>query len=207
MEIAVIGAGPVGRTLAAAWVRTGHQVAVGTRDPGSATAPAGAAVTEPLAALEEARVVVYAVPGSAMAEVLAAHTVALAGRIVIDATNNMAPDRTGAELSALRHLPDGVLGFRAFNSVGWENMAEPVVGGEVADMFFAGPDDAAREVVAGLIADVGFRPVYAGDSPAAFAAVDSIAGLWFALAFGRGYGRRLAFRVLTDSGSISSPRP
>jgi predicted dinucleotide-binding enzyme len=69
-------------------------------------------------------------------------------------------------------------------------------------MFYAGPDGSEREVVSGLIADVGFRPVYAGPSPAAFAAVDSLAGLWFALAIGGGLGRRLAFRVLTDSGSV-----
>ena len=123
---------------------------------------------------------VYTVPGPAMPELLAAHTVALAGRIVIDATNNMAAG--GRELSAVRHLPDGAIaGFRAFNSVGWENMDNPVIGGEVADMFFAGPDggtgggrrpDRRRR----------YRPVYAGGSPAAFAAVDSVAGLWFALA-------------------------
>jgi predicted dinucleotide-binding enzyme len=201
-SIAVIGAGPVGRTLAAAWVKAGHQVAVGSRNPASATVPAGAAVAGPLAALEEARVVVYTIPGPAMPEALAAHTVALGGRIVIDATNNMAPDRGTPELSGLRYLPDGAIGFRAFNSVGWENMADPVVGGEVADMFFAGPDGAGREVAGALIADVGFRPVYAGGSPAAFAAVDSVAGLWFALALGRGLGRRLAFRVLTGSGSV-----
>jgi 8-hydroxy-5-deazaflavin:NADPH oxidoreductase len=198
--IAVIGAGIVGRTLAAAWVKAGHQVAIGSRTPDTATVPAGAAVTEPVAALEEARVAVYTVPGSAMPELLAAHTVALDGRIVIDATNNMGAG--GQELSALRHLPDGAIGYRAFNSVGWENMADPVLGGEVADMFFAGPDGTEREVVGGLIADVGFRPVYAGGSPAAFAAVDSLAGLWFALAIGRGLGRRLAFRVLTDSGTV-----
>ena len=198
--IAVIGAGPVGRTLAAAWVKAGHQVAIGSRRPETATVPAGAAVAEPFAALEEARVAVYTVPGAAMPELLAAHTVALDGRIVIDATNNMASG--GQELSALRHLPDGAIGYRAFNSVGWENMADPVLGGEVADMFLAGPDGTEREVVGGLIADVGFRPVYAGGSPAAFAAVDSVAGLWFALALGRGLGRRLAFRVLTDTGTV-----
>jgi 8-hydroxy-5-deazaflavin:NADPH oxidoreductase len=198
-KVAVIGTGNVGRTLAAAWVKAGHEVAIGSQHPETATVPAGAAVTEPLVALEEARVVVYAIPGAAMAETLTAHTVALEGRIVIDATNNMSG---GPELSGLRHLPDGAIGFRAFNSVAWEIMADPVIGGEVADMFFAGPDGAERETVAGLIADVGFRPVYTGGSPAAFAAVDSVAGLFFALAFGRGLGRRLAFRVLTENENI-----
>jgi 8-hydroxy-5-deazaflavin:NADPH oxidoreductase len=136
-----------------------------------------------------------------MPDVLAAHAGALAGRIVIDATNNMSPGNAG-QLSALGHLPASATGFRAFNSVGVENMANPVIGGVAADMFYAGPDGAERETVGALIADVGFRPVYAGAGPAALAAVDSVAGLWFALALGRGYGRRLAFRVLTDSGSL-----
>src|SRR5262249_24628761 len=114
--IAVIGAGPVGRSLAAAWVKAGHQVAIGSRRPETATVPAGAAGAGPVAAVEEARVAVYTVPGAAMPELLAAHTVALDGRIVIDATNNMAAG--GQELSALRHLPDKTIGYRAFNSVG-----------------------------------------------------------------------------------------
>jgi 8-hydroxy-5-deazaflavin:NADPH oxidoreductase len=195
--IAVIGAGNVGRTLATAWAAAGHRVLVGSRTPEKEEAPAGTSVTDPEAAIEGSRVVVYTIPGAAMPDVLAAHAPALDGRIVIDATNNMASGQAG-ELSALGHLPAGALGFRAFNSVGWENMANPVVGGVTADMIFAGPDGAERETVGALIADVGFRPVYAGADPAAFAAVDSLAGLWFALAFGRGYGRRLAFRVLTD---------
>jgi len=199
--IAVIGAGNVGRTLATAWATAGHQVLVGSRTPEKEEPPAGTAVAGPVAAIEGSRVVVYTIPGGAMPGVLAAHAGALDGRIVIDATNNMASGHAG-ELSALRHLPAGAAGFRAFNSVGWENMADPVLGGVTADMFYAGPDGAERETVGALIADVGFRPVYAGADPAAFAAVDSVAGLWFALAFGRGYGRRLAFRVLTDSGSL-----
>jgi hypothetical protein len=40
-----------------------------------------------------------------------------------------------------------------------------------------------------------------GGGPAAFAPVDSLAGSGFALALGRSHGRRLAFRLLTDSGT------
>lgn len=199
--IAVIGAGNVGRTLATAWAAAGHQVLVGSRTPEKEEPPAGTAVTDPVSAIVGSRVVVYTIPGAAMPDVLAAHAGALAGRIVIDATNNMAPGHAG-ELSALRHLPAGALGFRAFNSVAWENMANPVFGGVAADMFFAGPDGAERETVGALIADVGFRPVYVGADAAGVAVVDSVASLFFALAFGQRHGRRLAFRVLTDSGSL-----
>ena len=50
-----------------------------------------------------------------------------------------------------------------------------------------------------LIADVGFRPQCVGEGPDAHWAVDSLATLWFALAFGQHRGRRLAFRLLTNS--------
>ena len=58
--------------------------------------------------------------------------------------------------------PDALV-FRAFNSVGWENMADPVLGGVQADLLYCGADDpAATAVVESLIADVGFRPVRVG---------------------------------------------
>lgn len=201
VTIAVIGSGPVGRTLAGAWAKAGQQVVIGSRDPGSVSPPAGTAVTRTADAIGASQVVVYAIPGDAMAGVLAAHASSLAGRIVIDTTNNFASWQGAREMSAIGHLPPGAAGFRSFNSVGWENMAEPVVDGVAADMVFAGPDGSQRDVVAGLIGDVGFRPVYVGAGPDAFAAVDSLTGLWFALALGRGHGRHLGFRVLTDSGS------
>ena len=77
-------------------------------------------------------------------------------------------------------------------------MADPVFGGVVADMCFAGPV-AERAPVESVIADVGFRPQYVGAGPDALRAVDALATLWFALAFVQQRGRRLAFRLLSDS--------
>jgi predicted dinucleotide-binding enzyme len=51
--------------------------------------------------------------------------------------------------------------------------------------------------VESLIADVGLRPIYIGDLEQV-AVVDNLTRLWFALAFGQGYGRRLAFKMLTE---------
>jgi 8-hydroxy-5-deazaflavin:NADPH oxidoreductase len=202
-RVAIIGAGNVGRALGAAWITSGHQVTFGSRTPSAADVPSGAAVREPVPAVRDADVVVYALPGAAMAEVLEAHGPVLVDRIVIDTTNNMAAGQAGADLSAIRYLPQGVAGFRTFNSVGWENMADPLVAGERADMCYAGPDGPGRPIVGQLIADVGFRPVYVGATPQALAAVDGLAALWFALALGRGLGRRLAFRVLTEQENLS----
>ena len=117
----------------------------------------------------------------------------LAGKIVIDASNRVgaAKVRSGAcEDIASEATPV----FRAFNSLGWENFANPRYGDEVADLFYAGPDSAARQTVERLIADVGLRPIYVGPDADL---VDGVLRLWFALAGGRRMGRNIAFKVLT----------
>jgi predicted dinucleotide-binding enzyme len=94
--------------------------------------------------------------------------------------------------------------YRAFNSLGWENFADPLFNGVQADLFYAGPEDSsagdseggARATVERLIADVGLHPVYVG-GPEQAGVVDGVASLWFALALGQRQGRRLAFKVLT----------
>jgi hypothetical protein len=72
--------------------------------------------------------------------------------------------------------------------------AAPEVGGEVADLFWCGPEDAGVE---GLITDLGLRPVRVGDIDAVDV-VDGVARLWLTLVFRAGHPRRIAFRMLTD---------
>ena len=85
---------------------------------------------------------------------------------------------------------------RAFNSLGWENFDDPDFGGVQADLLWCGPDGSAAVLVEELIADVGLRPVRVGGLDQ-LATVDMVASLWFALALGQGWGRQLAFKVLT----------
>jgi predicted dinucleotide-binding enzyme len=67
-----------------------------------------------------------------------------------------------------------------------------------ADLLYCGANDGATtQLVEGLIADVGFRPVRVGGLDE-LPAVDGLLHLWFALAIRGGRGRRLAFKVLTD---------
>jgi predicted dinucleotide-binding enzyme len=196
IQVAVIGAGNVGSTLADAWERAGHDVAVGVRHPEEA----GRAAVDVADALEGAEVVVFAVPGASMPAAIDAHAAALDGTVVIDTTNSRGGDDPLA-LSGLAYLAERVpsaLGFRAFNSTGWENMANPLLAGEHASMPYAGPDGEQRAKVDRLIADVGFEPVYVGSSDDAHHAVDALATLWFALVFGQGRSRRTAFRVLSE---------
>jgi 8-hydroxy-5-deazaflavin:NADPH oxidoreductase len=64
MKLAIIGAGNVGTTLGHGWLRAGHQVTYGVREPDGAKARAlgqqGAGVRAPRAAGEAAEVVVLA---------------------------------------------------------------------------------------------------------------------------------------------------
>jgi hypothetical protein len=80
---------------------------------------------------------------------------------------------------------------RAFNTLGWENFAEPPAD---ADLFFAA-DPAARAAVEELISATGLAPVYVGNAAAA-GTVDALLPLWFALVQQSGGNRKLALRVV-----------
>jgi 8-hydroxy-5-deazaflavin:NADPH oxidoreductase len=195
MKIAVIGAGRIGRTLGGAWAAAGHDVVYGVRSP----AEPGERSVE--AAVPEADVVVLAVPGGVARDVVGRLGTALAGKVVVDATNDVAG---GGELNALGALPDEAEPVRAFNTIGWECMADPIVGGQQADMLYAAEPGRPKDVAERLISDVGLRPVYVGGADA-FGVVDSVTRLWFTLVFQRGLGRRLAFKVLVDAAPVQSP--
>lgn len=199
MRIAVLGAGPVGSTIARAWQRAGHDVSVGVREPEAdrhAGVRAGLHLTDVSQALNGAEAVLIATPGTAVPDLVTQHGGAMDGRLVIDATN-----RTGRtvlhQVPLLTHRLPSAMIYRAFCSVGYEVFADPVVGGEQADLLFIGPDGPERAVVEGLIGDVGLRPIWIGGVEAADT-LDGAARLWFGLVQERGLGRRVALKVLSD---------
>jgi len=186
VNIAVIGSGNIGATIGDAWRRAGHEVIRASRSP---QPPDTVAIAD---AIEGAEVVLLAMPGAAVPELLAEHGAALGGRLVIDATNDMGGERLH-HADAYASAP-GARFARAFNTLGFEMFANPSIGGEVADLFWCGPDDAGVEQ---LIADVGLRPVRVGDIDA-IDVVDGAGRLWLTLVFRQGHPRRLAFKMLTD---------
>ncbi len=82
---------------------------------------------------------------------------------------------------------------RAFNSLGWENFANPMPG---TNMFFAA-DPEARATAEELITAVGLEPTFVGDASAT-ATVDALLPLWFALVQQNGGNRRVALRVIQE---------
>lgn len=206
-SVTVLGAGPVGAAIAKALARAGHPVTLGVRHPDASSvhqlvAELGSGSgTAPDAAIRASRSVIAAIPGTSMHGLIDAYAGELDGKIVIDATNDLSAGHASGRLSSLPYLAEKVrsaLGYRAFNSIGWENIANPRCGDAVADLFYAGPATDERAAVEALIADVGFRPQYVGEGPDGHRAVDSLATPWFALAFGQHRGRHLAFQLPTD---------
>jgi predicted dinucleotide-binding enzyme len=198
--VAVLGSGNIGGTLGAKWLAAGHPVVFGVRDPTSAQAraaleKAGAdARTDTIAnAIHAGEVVVITIPAGAVDEMLAHHGAALDGKIVVDATNRFGAPIVNHLEAVAAAAPRAVL-YRAFNSLGWENFAEPAIDGEQVDLFYCGPDGHARPIVDRLIAEVGLRPIYVGGLETA-PLVDSLGSLWMTLVWQQHKSRRMAFRL------------
>jgi 8-hydroxy-5-deazaflavin:NADPH oxidoreductase len=191
MEIAVIGTGFIGGILGRALAGAGHHVTFGSRHPDNKAVADGtpAAVASVADALPPAEVVVLALPGAAVADLTAQHGDALAGKLVIDATNQMGQPVANSRAV----LPSDVRYARAFNTLGGENMADPVFADGPADMFFSA-SEADRATVEAVIQGVGLRPEYLGEDEEVL--VDALFQIWIVLALKQGHGRGLALRLI-----------
>lgn len=206
MNIAIIGAGKVGSTLADALGRAGHTVTLGVRDPSKA--PGAVTIAQAAASAE---VVILATPFAALGDVVRAAG-GLAGKTVIDASNPLLPglalavghQDSGAE--ALQRLAPGAKVVKCFNTVGVEIMANPKVGGHAATMFLCGDDADARAVAAGLARELGFEPVDVGPLKNA-RLLEPAAVLWIHLAMVEKLGRRIALRLEADGAHAATIAP
>ncbi len=175
MRIGIIGSGNIGANAGRQFARVGHDVLFSfSRDQAKLEAlaaevgPTGRAGT-PAEAAAFGDVVLLAVPWAAIDAALTA-VGSLAGTIVIDATNQFAaggfvslPAGVGPTQMNLARLPGG-RPVKAFNTLtaGFQAAAAGRSGDARAAMFLAGEDAAAKEVVAGLIEQIGFAPVDVG---------------------------------------------
>ena len=189
MRVAVIGAGNIGGTIGGMWEKAGHEVAYGLRDPSKKKGAKSMADS-----LSGAEAVLLAVPGGEVVNFVRDRAKDLDGKMVIDATNDFqaASFNSWDELSTL--VPKAHL-YRAFNSLGWDVIANPVMGGTQVDLFYAGPDGTTKSAVEQLISDVGLRPIWVGGADQV-GTVDGVLRLWYTLAGLR--GRRIAFKLISD---------
>lgn len=207
MKIAIIGTGNVGRALGTSWAKKGHQVIFGSRDPHSekvgqvvtvAGPSAGAATIAEAGAVAE--VIVLAVPWNTMQSVIEALG-EVAGKIIVDATNPIGPGfqlALGTTTSGAEQVAGWASGARvvkAFNTTGWENMADPIYQGQPIAMFICGDDAEAKAAVTKLAQDLGFEVADTG--PLATARyLEPLAMVWIHLAMVQKQGRQVAFRLV-----------
>ena len=175
MDIAIVGVGNVGGALASAWHGAGHRIRLGVRDPGdpkhkAIVAAANATALSPPDATASADVVVLSLPWR-VAEAAVRSLGNLRGKIVIDCMNPLAMrdgvlglamgfDTSGGEMVA-RWLPEARV-VKTLNQVGAETMAAARRFPHPPAMLMAGDESAAKDVVAGLLTDIGFEPMDAG---------------------------------------------
>lgn len=169
MKIGVIGAGRIGGNAARLWASTGHELLLSySRDPARLEQAAAALDGQARSgSVKEAAsfgdVVMLSVPWGAIPGVLA-EAGSLAGRIVIDTTNQFGPSGVAAIPDGLtaaqfnqRRMPEARL-VKAFNTLTAGFQASET-GRPTADrvvLFMCGDDADAKRVVAGLIDDAGF---------------------------------------------------
>ncbi|PWI13070.1 NADP oxidoreductase [Streptomyces sp. Act143] len=160
--ITVLGNGRVGGTLATALTRAGHAVRVADRSPDAAAD-----------AVRTARVVINATPGDSSLERLSALREALHGKILLDVSNAtvQGPDglpaallHPGSSLGELlqRALP-GTAVVKTLNTMLHTVMTGPGALTHPPTAFLSGDDAEAKQVVRGLLADLGWQPEWITD--------------------------------------------
>lgn len=173
MNIAIIGAGNVGRALATSFTRSGHSVVITSRDPADAGAVStitGARVAKSnVDAARTSDVVILAIPFDNAEAVAAEIRDVVAGKPVVDVSNRMSFGPSGPAIDEGPSNAERLAGWlpeaqivKAFNTVFASNQADPVVEGIQLDGFVAADDATAKVTILELVASIGLRPIDAG---------------------------------------------
>ena len=210
MKIGVIGSGDVGKVLASGFLRYGYEVMIGTREPTKLAAWAKANPQGRVGSFAETakfgEVMVLAVKGAAATEALAgAGADALAGKVVIDATNPIGGAPQNGVLKFFTNLDESLMErlqkqlpkakfVKAFNSVGNARMVNPDFGGVRPTMFICGNDAAAKGTVTQILDQFGWDTEDMGGAEAA-RAIEPLCMLWCIPGFTRNQWTH-AFKML-----------
>ena len=196
MKVGILGSGIVGRVLASAFLKEGHQVMLGTRNISKDEVVkwqkenTGGLLGSFQETAQFGEIIVLAVSGLAVED-----AITLAGKehffekTVIDATNPIAavpPDNgvlkffTTLENSLMERiqqlLPEARL-VKAFNSAGNAFMYKPNFPGGVPTMFICGNDDSAKKKVTEILTSFGWETEDMGKVEAA-RAIEPLCILW-----------------------------
>lgn len=201
MNIAIIGTGNIGGTLAAKWALTGHRIFLGVRDVENFKGKEllGETITAHTIAdaVKNADVILIAAVPPATRDIVNAMG-DVDNKVIIDAMNSV---RTKAEnfdstAQALREWTSSPNVVKCFNSTGFNVMADTDFAGTKADMFMAGNSKEAKTIVKQLALDAGFEECYDFGGDDKIPLLESFAMVWINLAMMQGLGREIAFKLM-----------
>lgn len=186
MQVGILGTGMVGRALAEGFVRTGHNVSIGTRDVHETTTRGQDGQPAPMPAwmagspsveladfasvAAAADLVVNATNGSGTLPALTSAGAAnLAGKVVLDVSNPLdfsagfPPTLTVKDTDSLgeqvqRAFPDARV-VKSLNTMNATLMTNPGLLPEPTSVFLSGNDPQAKAVVAGLLGEFGWTDI------------------------------------------------
>jgi predicted dinucleotide-binding enzyme len=211
MKVGILGSGGVAQVLGAGFLKHGHEVKLGSREPDKLKTWAAQHPRAELGSNAEAaqfgELLVLCAKGTAAAESLRlAGTANLAGKTVIDTTNPIADaPPTHGVLSYFtsmneslmerlqREFPDARF-VKAFNSVGGALMVNPPFK-DRPTMFLCGDDEAAKQTVSRVLEQFGWEPADMGKVEAA-RALEPLCILWCLPGLARGDWSPRAFKLV-----------
>jgi predicted dinucleotide-binding enzyme len=153
VRVGVLGSGEVGQSLAAGYERHGHEVRIGNRETFAEVA-------------EWAELCLLAVAGTAAVTVAAQCADALAGKVLVDATNPLDFSSGRAELfvrgddslgEQVQRAAPAARVVKAYNTVNNSLMVDPVLEGGPPTMMLCGDDPTAKALVTGLLDETGWE--------------------------------------------------
>ncbi|MEM9775536.1 MAG: NADPH-dependent F420 reductase [Chloroflexota bacterium] len=204
LNIAIIGPGQVGVTLATLWSQNGHQIILGSREPAKGALIAselgngmrGMGIAEAAAAAD---VILFSFPWYAFVDVQR-ELDKCEGKVIIDCINPVTSSGSlsmGHKWSAGEEIAQAfplAKVIKAFNHIYVEHFKNPVFNDEPATAYYCSNDDYAKKVVVQLATEMGFDPADIGPIKHA-RYLEPLSLLWIQMAFHIGYGPDFTFKL------------
>src|ERR1700754_1242111 len=178
MRIGIIGAGQIGGTLARRLRELGHDVAVSnSRSPETLSdlaAETGATAVWAKDAAADADLVIVSIPQKNVPDLADGIVAARKPGAPVIETNNYYPQQRDGEIAAIEEgQPEsawvaeqiGAPVFKVFNGIWWKHLLESGVPSGTPKRIalpVAGEDGPGRELVHGIVDELGFEPIDAG---------------------------------------------
>lgn len=210
MKVAILGTGNFGTALGTA-LSPKHQIIYGSRTPQSkqewaASIGQNVQVVSQQEAVDKADITLIALnwPGNTVLDTLKSLK-NLQGKILVDATNVLKADysplkfensNSGAE-EIKRHIP-GAIVAKAFNTASGFSISNQSLtfGDKKVTGFYVGDDEKSNALIAELLQDIGFTPMYSGGLANA-AHLESLGQFLIAFAFQQNLGVDIGWTLLT----------